>query len=281
MLNRTAIAAAVVAAALSLTAASAQDDPRYPDWSGQWRKAPDGGPPRYDPSKPDGAGQQAPLKEEYRRIHEASMADQAQGGPGLYVMSVKCIPMGMPFQMSIVFPFEFVITPKTTYVLFEIMTSQPRRIYTDGRDWPKDPDPTFTGYSIGKWIDEDGDGRFDVLEVETRHLRVPRLFDQTGIPFHEDGQAVIKERIYADKANPNIIHDEITTTDNALTRPWSVKKTYRREPKVVWPENNCTEGNNDVVIGSESYLLSADGYLMPVKKDQPPPDLRYFDQTKK
>jgi hypothetical protein len=281
MLNRTAIAAAVVATALSLTAASAQDDRRYPDWSGQWRKAPDGGPPRYDPSKPDGAGQQAPLKEEYRRIHEASMADQARGGPGLYVMSVKCIPMGMPFQMSIVFPFEFVITPKTTYVLFEIMTSQPRRIYTDGRDWPKDPDPTFTGYSIGKWIDEDGDGRFDVLEVETRHLRVPRLFDQTGIPFHEDGQAVIKERIYADKANPNIIHDEITTTDNALTRPWSVKKTYRREPKVVWPENNCTEGNNDVVIGSESYLLSADGYLMPVKKDQPPPDLRYFDQTKK
>jgi len=281
MLNRTTIAAAVVAAALSLTAAAAQDDPRYPDWSGQWRKAPDGGPPRYDPSKPDGAGQQAPLKEEYRRIHEASMTDQARGGPGLYVMSVKCIPMGMPFQMSIVFPFEFVITPRTTYVLFEIMTSQPRRIYTDGRDWPKDPDPTFTGYSIGKWIDEDGDGRFDVLEVETRHLRVPRLFDQTGIPFHEDGQGVIKERIYADKANPNIIYDEITTIDNALTRPWSIKKTYRREPKVVWPENNCTEGNNDVVIGSESYLLSADGYLMPVKKDQPPPDLRYFNQSGK
>jgi hypothetical protein len=278
---RASIAAAMVAAALSLTTAAAQDDPRFPDWSGQWRKAPDGGPPRYDPSKPDGAGQQAPLKEEYRRIHEASMADQARGGPGLYVMSVKCIPMGMPFQMSIVFPFEFVITPKTTYILFEIMTSQPRRIYTDGRDWPKDPDPTFTGYSIGKWIDEDGDGRFDVLEVETRHLRVPRLFDQTGIPFHEDGQAVIKERIYADKANPNIIHDEITTIDNALTRPWSVKKTYRREPKVVWPENNCTEGNNDVVIGNESYLLSADGYLMPVKKDQPPPDLRYFNQPKK
>ena len=280
MLYRTTIAA-MVAAALSLTAAAAQDNPRYPDWSGQWRKAPDGGPPRYDPSKPDGAGQQAPLRDEYRRIHEASMADQAQGGQGLYVQSVKCIPMGMPFQMSIVFPFEFVITPKTTYVLFEIMTSQPRRIYTDGRDWPKDSEPTFAGYSIGKWIDEDGDGRFDLLEVETRHLRVPRLFDQTGIPFHEDGQAIIKERIYADKANPNIIYDEMTTTDNALTHPWSIKKTYRREPKVVWPENNCTEGNNDVVMGGENYLLSADGLLMPVKKDQPPPDLRYFNQPKK
>ena len=276
------VASALTAALLSPVAgARAHDASKYPDWSGQWRWMLNGGPPRYDPSKPEGRGQQAPLKEEYRRIHEASMADQAQGGPGLYVMSVKCIPMGMPFQMSIVFPFEFVITPKTTYVLFEIMTSQPRRIYTDGRDWPKDPDPTFTGYSIGKWIDEDGDGRYDVLELETRNLRVPRTFDQTGIPFHEDGQAIIKERIYLDKTKPNILHDEITTIDNALTRPWSVKKTYRREPKVVWPENNCTEGNNDVVIGSESYLLSADGYLMPVKKDQPPPDLRYFNQPGK
>jgi hypothetical protein len=273
--------AAMLAVALSVAAAAAQDNPRYPDWSGQWRKAPDGGPPRYDPSKPDGAGQQAPLNEEYRRIHEASMADQALGGQGLYISSVKCIPMGMPFQMSIVFPFEFVITPKTTYMLFEIMTSQPRRVYTDGRDWPKNPDPTFTGYSIGKWIDEDSDGRYDVLEIETRHLRVPRQFDQTGIPFHEDGRAIIKERIYADKANPNIIYDEMTTTDNALTRPWSVKKTYRREPQVVWPENNCTEGNNDVVIGKENYLLSADGHLMPAKKDQPPPDLRYFNQTRR
>ena len=69
------------------------------------------------------------------------------------------------------------------------MTSEPRRIYTDGRDFPKDEEPTYPGYSIGKWLDTDGDGRFDTLEVETRNLRVPRLFDQTGIMFHPDGQA--------------------------------------------------------------------------------------------
>ena len=45
---------------------------------------------------------------------------------------------------------------------------------------------------------------------------------------------------------------------------------------MVWVENNCTEGNYDIVIGNEQYLLSGDGYLMPIKKDQPPPDLRYF-----
>jgi hypothetical protein len=46
----------------------------------------------------------------------------------------------------------------------------------------------------------------------------------------------------------------------------------------VWTENNCTEGLNDVFIGNEQYMLSADGLLMPLKKGQPPPDLRYFNQ---
>ena len=289
MLYRSSIGAIALAAALLLPVAGflpvagarAHDESKYPDWSGQWRWMQNGGPPRYDPSKPPGRGQQAPLKEEFRRIHEASMADQAIGGSGLYRSSVKCIPMGMPFQMSIVFPFEFVVTAKTTFILFEIMTSQPRRIYTDGRDWPREQEPTFTGYSIGKWIDADGDGRYDVLEVETRNIRVPRIFDQTGIPFHDDGQAVIKERIYLDKSNPNLLHNEMTTTDNALTRPWTVTKKYARLPKVIWTENNCTEGNNDIIVGKEHYLESADGYLMPIKKDQPPPDLRYFKQSQK
>ena len=89
------------------------------------------------------------------------------------------------------------------------------------------------------------------------------------------------ERIFLDKAKPNVLHDEMTAIDNALTRPWTVLKTYARLPNVVWPENNCTEGNNDVVVGKEQYLVSGDGYLMPVKKGQAPPDLRYFAQPQK
>src|SRR5438105_1378689 len=96
-----------------------------------------------------------------------------------------------------------------------------RRIYSDGRDWPEYQEPLLMGYSIGKWIDEDGDGKYDVLEIETRYVKVPRIFDQSGIPFHEDGQAVIKERLFFDKSDPNILHNQMTTIDNALTRPWS------------------------------------------------------------
>jgi hypothetical protein len=74
------------------------------------------------------------------------------------------------------------------------------------------------------------------------------------------------------------MHDDITVLDHALTRPWSTTKNYRRNQlaRPLWPENSCVEANQHVRIGPESYMLSADGLLMPVKKDQPPPDLRYF-----
>ncbi len=277
MLNRSSIGAMVLAVLLmSPAGAQVSDLGKYPDWSGQWR----GTVFRYDPSKPAGRGQEAPLKEPYRLIHEASMADQAAGGQGLYLSSARCVPMGMPFQMYAFFAIDFAITPTATFVLSEAMTAQPRRIYTDGRDWPEYQETLFTGYSIGKWIDEDGDGKYDVLEVETRYMKVPRIYDQSGIPFHEDGLAVIKERLFLDKADPNILHNQMTTTDNALTRPWSVERIYRREPKVIWTETNCVEDNDIVVIGKEDYRLSRDdGLLMPARKSQKPPDLRHFNQT--
>jgi hypothetical protein len=68
----------------------------------------------------------------------------------------------------------------------------------------------------------------------------------------------------------------MTTVDSALTRPWSVKKKYERLPRVDWVENNCTEGNSDVVVGKEQYMVSGDEMLMPTRKNQPAPDLRYF-----
>jgi hypothetical protein len=159
-----------------------------------------------------------------------------------------------------------------------------RRIYTDGRDWPKSFEPSYAGYSIGKWEDTDGDGRFDTLEAETRHVRGPRTWDQSGIPMADDYEGVITERLFLNKDNPSLMHNEITTTDNSLTRPWTVTKNYRRAQsgqKMEWAENNCVEGNGHITIGKEAYFLSGDGTIMPMRKGQPPPDLKYFDQAKK
>src|SRR5262249_22928697 len=178
---------------------------------------------------------------------------------------------------------EYIITPETTYILLSSSEDPVRRIYTDGRDWPKQIEPSYQGYSIGQWSTEDADGRYTVLDVETRGFKGPRAYDATGLPLHFDNQPVFKERFHLDKDNPNILHDEITVFDHALTRPWSVDKTFRRNPNLrpAWRESSCPEGNSQIVIGNENYLLRADGFLMPAKKDQAPPDLRYFNQPQK
>jgi hypothetical protein len=160
------------------------------------------------------------------------------------------------------------------------VNAMPRRIYTDGRSFPDDVEPTFSGYSIGKWLDQDGDGLYDLLEVETRSFNGPRTFDNAGIPLHADNQTIVKERIYRDKANPEIMHNEVTTIDHALTKPWTVHKTYALKKKPIWIENICSVGNQHVQIGKEGYFLSADGLLMPSKKGQPAPDLKYFQAKK-
>jgi hypothetical protein len=274
MLMRRSLAATAVAAALcaTLAAAQAHDESKYPSWDGIWGRDP--GPPRYDPSKPPRRGQQPPLKPEYQAIFEASIADQEAGGQGNNHIH-RCLPVGMPRQASSGFPIEIFITAKATIILYESSFATPRKIHTDGRDWPTEVTPTFVGYSIGKWLDTDGDGKYDTLEVETRHLRGPRAVDNSGIPLHEDNATIVKERMYLDKTNPNILHNENTIIDNAFTRPWTAMKNYRRL-KGELAEDNCNENNNHVEINKEIYMLSADGYLMPAKKGQRPPDLRYF-----
>jgi hypothetical protein len=188
----------------------------------------------------------------------------------------------MPRDMIAYEPMEVVVTPDTTYILIDHIHDS-RRIFTDGRDWPDQLEPTFTGYSIGHWIDSHGDGRLDVLEVETRGFKGPRVFDESGLPLHHDNQTVVKERIYFDPADPNLLHDEITTFDHALTHPWTITMSYRRAPdkRPVWREVVCAEDNQHVKIGADDYFLSADGKLMPAKKDQPPPDLSYFKPRSK
>jgi hypothetical protein len=279
MLQRSTIGSVALAAVLWMasTDARAFDESKYPDWSGQWRRT---GGIQWDPSKRIGRAQEPPLTAEYQAVFEASLADQAAGGQG-NDPTYKCIPGGMPRIMTVVFPMEIVVTAKTTYVLFDY--SMPRRIYTDGRDWPKDADlqPTFLGYSIGQWVDEDRDGRYETLEVETRAMKGPRSFEASGIPLHQDNLTIVKERIHLDRASPDILLDDITTIDNALTRPWTVIKKYRREHSPIWYQNDCSEDNHHVTIGKENYFLGAAGELMPAKKDQLPPDLKYFKQSKK
>src|SRR5690349_16505630 len=232
-----------------MSAAAAGAEMTYPDFQAQWRNptAGRGGNP-WDPNKPMGLAQQAPLTPEYQARFEASVKAQKSGGQGNSPGST-CLIAGMPKMMNFAEPMEIIIRPNITYLV--PMQVPARRIYTDGRAWPADEPPTLGGYSIGTWIDDDGDGRYDVLAVETRNFKGPRVFESTGLPLHDDNQTIVKERIFLDKANKNLLHDEITTIDHALTRPWTVDRTYLRATPPRWIEKNCHESNPHLTIGKE------------------------------
>src|ERR1700693_5445164 len=166
-----AIAVAVTATVMMVGAVQAADVAKYPDWKGAWTRwfppgsVPEpnggltaGGQPSHDQTKPWGRGQEAPLTAEYQKVYEDSLADQANGGEGnFFDHAVRCLPGGMPLNMIAFRPLEFVVTPETTYILIG-GSEHYRRIFTDGRDWPNDLEPTYAGFSIGKWSDTDGDG---------------------------------------------------------------------------------------------------------------------------
>src|SRR5215831_21061518 len=182
-----------LATALTLTVGGAEaQDKKYPNWKGEWAtitaRLP-GQQLRFDPNKSYGKAQEAPLTEEYKKIYEDNLAEQALGGQGLFHNQASCLPAGMPTMMS-AGTHEFIITPETTY----IAGSDLRRIFTDGRPWPTDLEPTYQGFSMGQWIDEDGDGVYDALEIETRGpFKGPRAYDATGLPLHFDNESTFKE----------------------------------------------------------------------------------------
>jgi hypothetical protein len=261
-----AIALASVCAAT--TGALAFDESKYPDWKGKWDRV---GPPRWVQGN-----DVAPLNAEYAAIFAKTTAEQKAGGFG-WETSWMCMPPGMPRIMNAYEPMEIVITPDTTHILISHVHDN-RRIFTDGRDWPKDLEPSYKGYSLGKWLDTDGDGRYDTLLVETRSMKGQRSYGTDGLPLAADNRTIVKERIYQDKANPKFLLDEITTFDDALTRPWTVTKKYEHDPKppVDWVEEVCAENNPHIRIGHDNYMLSADGLLMPSKPNQAPPSFKYF-----
>jgi hypothetical protein len=266
---------AVAVVLIPFGARALDEQSKYPDLKGQWQ--------RIGPNRWESATNKAPLTAQYRAVYEDNLARMEAGGVG-DMASWYCLPQGMPMMMSLYDPMEIVVTPDTTYILISHVNDSYRRVYTDGRDWPAEGEyeRTFAGYSIGRWIDAEGQGRYSVLEIETRGFKGPRVYDGSGLPLAHDDQSIVKERIHLDKADRNILYDDITVIDSALTRPWSITKKAGRvpNPRPMWQTAVCAENNSMIRIGRDAYYQSQDGYLMPLKKDQPPPDLRYFGQQK-
>jgi len=104
-------------------------------------------------------------------------------------------------------------------------------------------------------IDTERAGRYDRLEVETRHIKGPRSLAM-GFLCTRTILTVVKEEMYLDKDNPDIMHNDVTTIDHAFTRPLTVSMMYRHVHNPIWTEFFCAEGNNHVIIGSDTYFLT-------------------------
>jgi len=255
------IAMAAPAAAQGGRAVNTPD--AYPDWSGQWERI---GSLNWPPEGYREAGP-APLTEEYQAIYEENQRLRSQG-----ILAgdppATCLPPGMPRVMKMSFPMEIVITPRVTYVIAD-WESQVRRIYTDGRDWPEYILPEFNGYSIGEWHDDDGNGVYDMLSVETRGIKGPRSIDSTGVVLHENNQTVVLEEIR--RIDEDTLEDRITTIDDAFTGPWTIHQQYNHvADDIVWVEYVCAEANRHIKLGAEWYFLNdVDGVLEPTREGQP------------
>src|SRR5262249_27783470 len=138
---RASIAMATLATAFFVSVATLQafDDAKYPDLSGQWTALRLGvlGQPAFDPTKPWGLGQEAALTPEYKKWLEASLQDQKNGGEGNWSPADACLPPGMPAMMTLYQAMEMIVLPETSYIRIDHTHESFRRIYTDGRDWPK------------------------------------------------------------------------------------------------------------------------------------------------
>src|SRR5258708_26245844 len=116
MFERSLAGVAALAALVMMSAgAGAFDDAVYPDLKGQWTRISPPGQPAFDPSKPRGWAQQAPLTPEYQAVFAANLADLAAGGEGLWP-GHDCRPPGLPAMMTAYEPLAIIGLPEGTYI---------------------------------------------------------------------------------------------------------------------------------------------------------------------
>jgi len=151
----------------------------------------------------------------------------------------SCFPSGMPRLMTEVFPFEIIQVRDRVLILFE-RDYAVSHIWTDGRKLPEDPDPTYMGYSVGKW-----DG--DTLVVDTIGLKDTTWLDRAGHP-HSNALHIVARmrRVNHDKLQIDWKFDD----PKAFTKPWTGQSIYRYHPD--WTLEEFISCEDRLLHGGES-----------------------------
>lgn len=149
--------------------------------------------------------------------------------------ATTCQPWGMPMVDTLPSPYRIVQTPGVTYILYEENMSH-REIFTDGRKHTPDPQPTWLGYSVGRW-------EGDTFVVDTVGLNDRAPLDAIGHPHTE--QLKITERFR--RVDFGHIEVQIAFDDPAFyTKPFRVQYRLYLMPDTDLIESFCSENEKDV-----------------------------------
>jgi hypothetical protein len=165
-----------------------------------------------------------------QEVYKERIDNNGKDHPG-----VSCLPSGIPEKLNIPDGLKVVHTPDLLLFLYESRTIY-RQVFTDGRPLPPaDVQPTWMGYSIGKW-------EGDTMVVETKYQNGKTWLDMRGLPATESLSVV--ERY----TRPSIgrINIEVTIDDpKAYTKPWKVNLAWGLQPDTDLIESICEENNRD------------------------------------
>jgi len=203
---------------------------KLPDWSGVWT------PNVSDQARREKADPIPWNRKAAAEIVQLEAQEKAGNPKGLFV---NCLPESMPSWMLLTHnALEFLYTPGRVTILGEADGNRLRRIYTDGRSHPADPDPSFHGHSIGHW-------EGDTLVIDTVGI-LPETYialsEAVGLP--NNGDMHIVERIHLVGLD-KLADDLEISAPNVLTKTWKTSRFLfrQRARKYDIAEGVCIQGN--------------------------------------
>ena len=153
----------------------------------------------------------------------------------------RCLTPGGPRMHLLPTMKKFVQTPGLLLLLNEFNISF-RQVFLDGRPLPVDPNPTWNGYSVGRW-----DG--DALVIDSVGFRDDQWLDAAGSPLTNAGK--VTERF--NRPDYGHLTIDVTIDDpKAYTRPWTTSIRLLAVPDTEMLDAQCLENEKDV-----PHLLNA------------------------
>ncbi len=196
-----------------------------PDFSGVWETSPGYTVNIAKDLKPGEVSFQPWAEALYKHRVETQGKDDPQA---------RCVLSGVPREDVVPYPFKILNTDGMIVILYEALHSY-RQIFMDGRPLPKNPNPTWMGYSVGHW-----DG--DTLVVESSGFVGNNWLDNSGHPGTEALHLTERFR------RPDYGHIDLRITiddPKAYTKPWDVNlRLIRSDTELI--EYVCDENEKDV-----------------------------------